>query len=240
MAGRRRDLRLVALQNMAGEGFPRFERHLAREGLGLRIVQAWRDEPMPPPAECDAVFIGGSPLGAYEWERHPFLRTEAAFIRRAADAGVPLLGICFGAQLLAQLLGGRAFRAPRAELGVATVRLTEEGRADPLLAGCAPAFDVVQWHFDTLDLPPGATLLARGDAIRHQVFRIGSVVGVQFHPETTEVEVAAWADAGADALAALGRTREQVVAGCRALDAELDRFAARLLDNFLAVHVRGR
>ncbi len=238
MAGGRRDLRLVALQNMAGEGFPRFERHLARDGLALRVVQAWRDEPLPSPAECDGVFIGGSPLAAYEWERHPFLCEEAAFVRRAADVGVPLLGICFGAQLLAQILGGRAFRAPRAELGAATVFLTEEGRGDPLLAGCPPAFEVVQWHFDTLDLPPGAVLLARGDAVRHQVFRLGSVVGVQFHPEATAAEVAAWAEVDETALGALGRTRDRVVAECRALDRELDGFAARLLDSFLAVHVR--
>jgi len=232
--------RLVALQNMAGEGFPRFERHLGREGLALRLVQAWRGEPLPAPDECDAVLVGGSPLAAYDYEDHAFLRAEASFLRRAAEAGVPLLGICFGAQFLAHLLGGRAYRAPRAELGAATVRLTEEGRGDPLLAGCPPSFEVIHWHGDTFELPPGASLLARGDAVRHQVFRLDRVVGVQFHPETTETEVAAWAAAGTGQLAAVGKTAEQVLAECRALDAELDRFAARLLDNFLAVHVRGR
>lgn len=225
---------------MAGEGFPRFERHLGREGLALRLVQAWRGEPLPAPDECDAVLVGGSPLAAYDYEDHAFLRAEASFLRRAAEAGVPLLGICFGAQFLAHLLGGRAYRAPRAELGAATVRLTEEGRGDPLLAGCPPSFEVIHWHGDTFELPPGASLLARGDAVRHQVFRLDRVVGVQFHPETTETEVAAWAAAGTGQLAAVGKTAEQVLAECRALDAELDRFAARLLDNFLAVHVRGR
>ena len=230
--------RLVAIQNMAGEGFPRFECHLARGGQALRVVHAWRGEPLPPVGDCDAVFVGGSPLAAYEWETHAFLREEAAFIRRAADARVPVLGICFGAQLLAHLLGGRAYRAPRAELGASTVRLTEEGRGDPLLSGCPPALEVVQWHGDTFDLPPGAALLARGDAIRHQMFRLGHVVGVQFHPEVSETEVAAWAAAHAEDLAAIGKSGAAVIAECRALDAAMDRFAARLLDNFLAFDVR--
>jgi GMP synthase-like glutamine amidotransferase len=234
-----RALRLVAVQNMAGGAFPRFERHLARDGRALRVVQAWRAEELPSPQECDAVIIGGSPLAAYQWEAHAFLREEAAFIRRAADARVPLLGICFGAQFLAHLLGGRAYRAPRTELGAAVVRLTEEGRGDPLLAGCPPALDVVQWHADTFDLPPGASLLARGEVNRHQMFRLDHVVGVQFHPEVTATEVAAWADANPRDVAAARKTTDEVVAACRALDAGMDRFAARLLDNFLAVLVRG-
>ncbi len=230
--------RIIALQNMPGEGFPRFERHLVRDGRSLRVVQAWRGHAPPPPDVCDAVIVGGSPLAAYAYEEHDFLRAEAAVLRRAADAGVPLLGICFGAQFLAHLLGGRACRAPRAELGAATVRLTEEGRRDPVFAGCPPSFDVIHWHGDTFELPPGAVLLARGDAVRNQAFRLEHVVGVQFHPETTETEVAAWAAAGAGDLAAAGRTAAQVVAECRALDGALDRFAARFLDTFLAVHVR--
>ena len=89
---------------MVGGGFPRFERHLARDGLALRLVHAWRGDPLPPLEECDAILVGGSPLAAYDWEAHAFLREEAAFIRRAADGNVPLLGICFGAQFLAHLL----------------------------------------------------------------------------------------------------------------------------------------
>lgn len=232
--------RLVALQNMAGGGFPRFRRHLARDGRPLRVAQAWRGEPLPSLAECDAILVGGSPLAAYDWEAHAFLREEAAFLRRAADAGLPLLGVCFGAQFLAHLLGGRAYRAPRAELGAGTVHLTEDGRRDPVLAGCPPTLDVVQWHGDSFDPPPGAVLLARGDAIRNQMFRVEHVVGIQFHPEVTEVEVTAWADADPAGVTAAGKSREGVAAECRALDAAMDRFAARLLDNFLAVHVRGR
>jgi len=233
-------LRLVALQNMVGEGFARFERHLARDGRALRVVHAYRGDPLPRPEECDAVFVGGCPLAAYDWQSHAFLRDEGAFLSRALAAGVPTLGICFGAQFLAHLFGGRAYRADRREIGEHTVWLTEDGRGDPILAGFPPSVRVVQWHGDTFDAPPGARLLARGEGIRNQLFRLGHVVGVQFHPEVTEVEVARWAEANPSDLAAAGTTKERVVAECRSLDAEMQRVAGRLLDNFLACLVRER
>ena len=235
-----RPLRLVAVQNMAGGGFPRFEAHLALDGRALQVVHAYRGEPLPPPEECDAVIVGGSPLAAYDWQSHAFLRDEAAFLSRTLAAGVPTLGICFGAQFLAHLFGGRAFRADRREIGAHTVWLTEAGRGDPLLAGFPPSLPVVQWHGDTFDLPPGAELLARGEGIRNQLFRIGHMVGVQFHPEVTAPDVARWADANPADLAAAGTTKERVQAECRAIESDMQRVAARLLDNFLACLVRER
>ncbi len=225
---------------MAGEGFPRFERHLASRGVALRLVHAYRGEAFPAAAECDAVFVGGSPLAAYEYQEQAFLRAEADFLRRAADEGVPLLGVCFGAQFLAHLLGGRAYRSHRAEVGASVVHLTEDGRGDPVLAGCPPSLDVVQWHADTFDPPPGSTLLARGDVVRSQIFRRDHVLGVQFHPEVTLTEVTAWADANPDEVEAAGKTREAVLRDCAAIEGSMERLAARLLDNFLAVLVRGR
>jgi len=237
---RSRPLRLVAVQNMAGEGFPRFERHLAQDGRALRVVHAYSGERLPRPEECDAVLVGGSPLAAYDWQDHAFLRDEAAFLSHALASGVPTLGICFGAQFLAHLFGGRAFRAERREIGAHTVWLTEAGRSDPLLAGFPPSFPVVEWHGDTFDLPPGAELLARGEGIRNQFFRIGHVVGVQFHPEVTDVGVTRWAEANPADLAAAGTSKVKVLAECRAIESDMQRVAARLLDNFLACLVRER
>ena len=235
-----RRLRVAALQNMEGEGFGRVERYLRAEGHDVRVVHAYRGEALPPPAEADAVLVGGSPLAAYGYRQHPFLRDEAAFLERAADAGVPCFGICFGAQFLAHLLGGRASRAEHIEIGACSVRLTEAGRSDPLFAGFPPSFPVFEWHGDTFDLPPGAELLAVGDGVRHQAFRFGRVVGVQFHPEVTSPEVARWADANGADLAEAGKTAAQVVAECRAMDAEMDRIVARLLDNFLVAVAQER
>jgi GMP synthase (glutamine-hydrolysing) len=237
-AGRR--ARVVALQNMAGEGFGRVERHLRAEGHDVRVVHAYRGEVLPDLRAVDAVLVGGSPLAAYDYREHPFLRDEAVFLEGAAAAGVPCLGICFGAQFLALLLGGRAYRAPRQEIGACTVRLTEAGRHDPLFAGFPPSFPVFEWHGDTFDPPPGAELLAVGDGIRHQVFRRARVVGVQFHPEVTPAEVARWAAEHGPDVAEARKTPAQVVAECRAMDAAMDRTVERLLDNFFVTAVADR
>ena len=233
-------LRFVALQNMDGGGFGRIERRLRALGHAVVVVQAWRGDPLPAPDGADAVLVGGSPLAAYDFEDHAFLRDEAAFLRAAADLGRPVLGICFGAQFLAHLLGGRAYRAHRAEIGAHPVFLTDDGRGDPLLAGFPPRCDVLQWHGDSFDLPPGATLLARGEGIRHQLFRLGRVVGLQFHPEVTEAEVSRWALEHPDEVRGAGKTREGLVAEYRAIEPQLEGLGARLVDNFVAAVGRAR
>jgi GMP synthase (glutamine-hydrolysing) len=232
--------RVVAIQNMEGEGFGRVERYLRAEGHEVRVVHAYRGAAPPLPGDADVVLVGGSTLAAYDYLQYPFLRDEADFLVRAAGAGIPCFGICFGAQFLAHLLGGRAYRAPRLEIGACTVRLTEAGRGDPLCAGFPPSFPVFEWHGDTFDPPPGAELLAVGDGVRHQMYRRGALVGVQFHPEVTPGEVARWAGESGPDLVAAGKTPAQVVTECRAMDAEMDRIVARLFDNFFVTVVADR
>ncbi|MEK7668467.1 MAG: type 1 glutamine amidotransferase [Gemmatimonadota bacterium] len=230
--------RVLCIQNMAGEGFGRFERHLRAAGHHVGVVRACDGEALPPIDSCDLVIVAGTPLAAYRWEEHAFLRDEAAFLRQAVAASTPCLGVCFGAQFLALLLGGRAYRADRKEIGGYDVFLTEAGRRDPLLAGFPPRFPVFHWHGDTFDPPPGAALLARGDGVRHQAFRLGAVIGVQFHLEVTVEDAAAWTEVYGAELADVGKTAEQVVAECRAIDAEMDRLADRFLGNVVAVLAR--
>lgn len=218
---------------MAGEGLGRFERLLRAAGHDVSLLGAHAGAPFPPVEGWDAVIAGGSPLAAYDWREHGFLRDEAGFLLRAVEAGVPCLGVCFGAQFLAHLLGGRAYRAHRSEVGSYEAFVTEEGMRDPLLAGFPPRFRVFHWHSDSFDLPPGATLLARGDGIRHQAFRREHVVGVQFHPEVTERDVAGWVAAPTPELQEVGKSPSQVVSECRAIEADLERLAERLLGNFL-------
>lgn len=230
--------RVLCVQNTAGEGFGRFERQLRAAGHLVRIVRAFDGAMFPPIDQCDLVIVGGTPLAAYRWEGHAFLRDEATFLRQAVAASTPCLGVCFGAQFFAHLFGGRAYRADRKEIGAYDVFLTEEGRGDPVLAGFPPRFPVFHWHGDTFDPPPGAALLARGEGVRHQAFRLGSVVGVQFHLEVTVEDAAAWTEAYGGELADVGKTAEQVVAECRAIDVEMDRLAARFLGNVVAVLAR--
>lgn len=228
-------MHIVCVQNMAAEGFGRFERHLRASGHDVVVVRAFAGESLPPPETCEAVVVGGTPLAAYRWHDHAFLRDEAAFLQRAVAELVPCLGVCFGAQFLAQLHGGRAYPAGRREIGRYDVRLTEDGRRDPVLAGFPPKFPVFHWHADTFEPPPGAALLARGDGVPNQMYRRDHVVGVQFHLEVTVDEVREWCEVYAGELAQVGKSPAEVVAECRDIDGEMDRLAARFLDNFLAV-----
>ncbi len=227
-------MRVLALQNCVTEGFGLYGRWLVEHGLPHTIVDTWRGGPLPPPEGVDAILVGGTPASAYALDGHPHLVAVREYLRAAIARGTPCLGVCFGSQLLALLLGGAVRANPVKELGGYEARLTPEGRGDPLLRGFPERFPVFQWHGDTFTLPPGATLLVEGDDCRNQMFRRGGVVGVQFHFDVTAADAAAWADAYGDELAAFGRTKARIVEECRAREPAMRRLADLLLTNFFA------
>lgn len=143
-------------------------------------------EPAPPPGPFDGVVVGGSPASAFDPDE--WIRRLVQLIRQWTDAGVPLLGICFGHQLIAHALGGRVIRNPRGwEVANSTVDLTPMGRGDPLFDGLPSPLEVMQTHRDIVEsLPPGADCLATSPLCPIQSFRLGpSIRTVQFHPEYT-------------------------------------------------------
>jgi GMP synthase-like glutamine amidotransferase len=122
-----------------------------------------------------------------------YLRREEEYIRQAIARGVPVLGICLGAQLIAHALGAPVRRNPVKEIGWFDVTATPAGRSDPVFEGFGERECVFHWHGETFDLPPGAALLASSERCRNQAFRVGSAVyGMQFHLEVTPQMIAAW------------------------------------------------
>ena len=198
---------------------------LEARGLGAEIVDDWRaHEGLDPEAHAFVVSLGSwfSPRQADE----PEVAAELAFLRRAVDADVPVLGLCYGGQALAAVLGGTVEQAPRPELGWHAV---ETSAPDVVAPG-----PWLQWHFDRFTVPPGAEEIARSPA-GPQAFRRGAHLGVQFHPESTIEIVTGWARADAGRLAELGL--EDAEAGLEAgrEHAEAAREAAfRLFDAFWA------
>lgn len=150
---------------------------------------------LPHPLErYDALVAFGGGMQADEEDQHPWLRTVLDVLRAALDAGLPTLGVCLGAQVLARAAGGAVGPAPRAEWGWSAVELTPAAQDDPLLGGLPPRIDVLQWHSYRFDLPPGAVALARSP-VSLQAFRAGPAAwGVQWHPEVMGETVLVWGE----------------------------------------------
>jgi GMP synthase (glutamine-hydrolysing) len=162
-------------------------------GVELEVVEA-PGQPVPVElGDAAGLVVLGGEMDADEIDAYPHLERTMALLRDAAGRGAPALGICLGAQLAAAALGGRAHPGPAGEeLGWTKLELTGAGRADPVLGVLGEPAEVFEWHHDTFEPPPGATQLARGPRYEQQAFRLGSVVGVQFHPEVDGPLLAAW------------------------------------------------
>src|SRR5437660_2588599 len=167
---------------------------LAQAGVPLMGLDAF-DAGVRWPAleEISGLIVFGGEMNVDEVDLHPQLLTQRELMRRAADAGLPVLGICLGAQMLARAFDAPVYRAPVRELGFKPVRLTGAGQRDPLLSAFQTGDRVFQWHEDTFDLPAGAELLVAGDDVPLQAFRLGrNAWGVQFHFEVDADGVEAW------------------------------------------------
>jgi GMP synthase-like glutamine amidotransferase len=166
----------------------------AARGIAFEVHHAQSRAPLPELNGQAFVASLGSPHNPDE-EHVDQVAAEVAFIGEAVRRDVPVLGLCFGGQMLAKVLGGTIERAPAPELGWYAVET-----ANPAVV---PAGPWLQWHFDAFTLPPGAEQLAVSDA-GVQAFAHGPHLGVQFHPESTIEIVRRWAQADRERLRALG------------------------------------
>jgi GMP synthase (glutamine-hydrolysing) len=137
---------------------------------------------LPAPGSFDLLVVMGS-IESVTDATVDWIEPERRLVAGAVAAGIPVLGVCFGGQLLAQVLGGTVTRAVRPEIGWRTVVTS-----DPSMVGAGPWLD---WHGDAFDCPPGAEAMAHTDVSLH-AFVHGVHTGVQFHPEVTEDVVHAW------------------------------------------------
>jgi GMP synthase-like glutamine amidotransferase len=193
---------------------------------GAQVERHWRedDTPLPDPASVDAVVSLGSDWSVY-WEHvAPSVARESAFLRDSVAAGVPVLGLCFGGQVLAHALGGAVDPAPVPEIGFYAV---ESDQPDLI-----PTGPYVQWHTDRFRPPPGAREVAR-TAAGPQAYVIGSALGLQFHPEAGPDVVRQWSAEGADTLTDFGLSGPEFVAEAEQRDGEARERAARIVATLL-------
>jgi GMP synthase-like glutamine amidotransferase len=198
---------------------------LRARGIPFEVDRSWIGGPLPDPERYAFVASLGfrhNPRDTHE----PVVAAELELIDRAVARGVPVLGLCFGGQVLATVLGGEVEPAPTPELG-----WREIATDDP---ETVPPGPWLEWHYERFTTPPGAVEVARTpDA--PQAFRIGPHLGVQFHPESTVEIVAQWARRDGDRLAAraIGDGVDLLRASAARREAAA-RAAFRLFDGFLA------
>jgi GMP synthase (glutamine-hydrolysing) len=159
-------------------------------------------ETATPPADplaYDAVMTFGGSMHVDQGQSHPWIEPEKALLTELLDAGVPLLGVCLGCQLLVEAGGGEARRAREPEIGWHAVEVTPDGVDDPLIGPLAPSFEAFQWHSYECLPPAGAVVLARS-ALCVQAYRLADAAwGIQFHAEVAAADAARWiAEYGSD------------------------------------------
>ncbi|AFG38332.1 type 1 glutamine amidotransferase [Spirochaeta africana] len=151
-------------------------------GNSLLFQPDWNPHSLPSPGETDLLVIMGGPMSVHDQADYPWLTAEKRYILASLDAGIPMLGICLGAQLIAEALGARVYPAPEKEIGWFPVQGLPADQ--PGQIALPQHFVPLHWHGETFDLPPGTRRLASSPVCANQGFSLDDrVIGLQFHLE---------------------------------------------------------
>lgn len=235
-------MKFLVIKHLVVEGLGIFEQFCLDANIVLDTVELEKGDSFPALEDYAALWVMGGSMNVEDEADYPWLVEEKALIRKAVqNLQMPYMGVCLGAQLLADALGGQVKPMSAPEVGLLSVHLTEIGRNHPLTAGLPKTFEVLQWHGQEVkQLPMGATLLASSPFCQIQAYALGDrAFGLQFHSEVTDVTVKDWVQIPAyraDLELMLGST------GCenlkRAIDIRLpiiNREARIIFNNFLKI-----
>lgn len=163
---------------------------LEEKGFLLQKIKLYDDQSLPPVEEVDYLIVMGGPMSINDEEKHSWLTGEKELIKEMLDFGKPVLGICFGAQLITHVLGKSVHPAKDHEIGWYPLKLTEAGKCHPLTKNWEEDLIVFHWHSNIFDLPEGAIHIASTVLCKNQAFVINdNVIGLQFHLEIAGKEV---------------------------------------------------
>lgn len=196
-------MRLLTIVNAEGSPAGVIEDVARAEGVACEALIACRGEgsnaslgdPIPESIDgYDGLVVLGGHMSVNDRDDWPFIGATEDLMREAAEKGVPVLGVCLGAQLLASAHGAAVTKMPATEYGFTEIHFLPATAEDPVLGHAPKALHLMQWHDDTFALPPGATLFGHSAGCAHQGFRVGETSwGTQFHFEVTPDIVRHWA-----------------------------------------------
>lgn len=183
-------MKIVWLQHASFEGPGYILEWALQKGHAMNGVLLCDNQPLPIIDSFDLLVVMGGPMGVYDTDTYPWLAAEKRFLRDAVAAGKPVLGICLGAQLLADALGAGIKKNRHREIGWFDIKLSDEARQTRLGRRLPQTFTAFHWHGDTFDIPSGAVHLASSAACANQGFIWNDrVIALQFHNEVTAASI---------------------------------------------------
>lgn len=176
-------MRAHYLQHVPFEGLGSIENWLKANGYKISATHLYQSVEFPDVKDIDLLIIMGGPMSVNDEADLPWLTAEKQFVKKTIEAGKPVLGICLGAQMIANAMGAKVYPNSKKEIGWFPIQNTSENKN---LFQFPESATVFHWHGETFDLPSNAKLLASSQACMNQAFQIGeNVMGLQFHLETT-------------------------------------------------------
>ena len=179
-------MKIHSLQHVPFEDLGNIENWVVSKGHSISRTLLFNGGLPPNTDSFDWLIILGGPMNVYEEIKYPWLAVEKIFIEETIRKGKLVLGICLGAQLIADVLGGQVIKNACKEIGWHPVTLANNAKSSAFFGSLPPKFPAFHWHGDTFSLPPGAKHMAKSKGCKNQAFEYeGRVVGLQFHLESS-------------------------------------------------------